>query len=227
MNFHKEGIHPSTNSSSYQIRHKLSVASRAGSRTTWQLYAMSTIKNYRVAKGTHNREGTHIHNQIIVTEGSTTLCKKNLRAAPLMELVYHIPHISRGHKLAFLYINHSTTLSCCVKKVGLTAKKSRNLNNICYLGYRINLLLSMYICDNWYLQFILNGLQHFQAIFQAWTTEAIKGGTIGLIKGSLEYIRNTQTPSNFFDSSANQQTSVQALQNTGACQKGQRLSITY
>ena len=144
-----------------------------------------------------------------------------------MELVYHIPHISRCHKLAFFYIYHSTTLSCCIKKVGLTAEKSWNLDNICYLGNRLNLLLSMYICDNWYLQFILNGLQHFQALFQAWTTEAIKGGTIGLIKGSLEYIRNTQTPSNFLDSSANQQTSVQALQNTWACQKGQRLSITY
>ena len=144
-----------------------------------------------------------------------------------MKLVYYIPHISRGHKLAFLYINHSTTLSCCIKKVGLTAEKSWNLDNICYLGNRLNLLLSMYICDNWYLQFILNGLQHFQALFQAWTTEAIKGGTIGLIKGSLEYIRNTQTPSNFLDGSADQQTSIQALQNTWACQKSQRLSITY
>ena len=143
-----------------------------------------------------------------------------------MELVHHIAHICRGHKLPLLYIYNSTAFGSSIKQISLTAQKRRNLNYICHLGHRLHLLLGVNIRNDRYLQFILDVLQHFKSLLQTRTSETVKGRTVGLVKGSLENVRNPQLATDFLDCATNQQTTVHLLQNTWASQQSQRFAIT-
>ena len=114
-----------------------------------------------------------------------------------------------------------------MEEIRLAAQKCRNLEDIRHLCHRLCLKGLMDVRHDGNLKLLLDGFQHFKALFHARTAKAVVGGTVRLVEGSLEDIGNPQTFRNFLDGAPNQKAALHALQYARTGQKRQWLSSAY
>ena len=122
---------------------------------------MGGIEHHRIAIVPHQNKGTHVHHQIVVTKGHSTLCKQDIFIAAFFKLVYDILHIPGSHELAFFNVDRFAGASRFRQKIRLSAKKSGDLQNIKHFCRRVDFFLLMDIGQNGNLQIRLDFLQDF------------------------------------------------------------------
>lgn len=105
MYFHKEAVYAGAYSSAGQERYEFTLTGGAGTSTARQLYAVCSVEYNLIIELAHNREGTHIHYEVIVTEGSTAFSKHQVMNARFFHFLYNVDHVFRRQELTFFNVN--------------------------------------------------------------------------------------------------------------------------
>ena len=96
---------------------------------------MGRIHNDRPASTGHDRQAAHVRHQRVIAEACPPLGQKNAVIAGRCDLVGNIGHVPGGQKLALLDFDDPTRLRRRDQKIGLTAEKRRDLQDIDDLGH--------------------------------------------------------------------------------------------
>src|SRR5436309_15526206 len=91
---------------------------------------MRGIKNHGATEPPQYRQGTHVHDQIIVAEGRTPFGDQQPPSAGAARLLDHAAHFGWRKKLALLEIDDSTGANGRGDEVRLAAKKGRDLQDV-------------------------------------------------------------------------------------------------
>src|SRR6266700_6184862 len=94
---------------------------------------MCGIKYHR-RKLPHDRERTHVDDEIVVSETRASLGDEDFVISRRMALLDHVLHVPRRHELALLDVHHALGHGSGYHQIGLTAKEGRNLENISDFG---------------------------------------------------------------------------------------------
>ena len=85
---------------------ELALAARSAAQSTRKLHGMCRIEYHRTAGGAHDRQGTHIGHQVVISERCTALAHEYVvAAARLACLGNHIEHILRSEELALFDVH--------------------------------------------------------------------------------------------------------------------------
>lgn len=81
MDFHEEAVYAGCGSGSCQVRNEFALAAGGSAHAARELYAVGGIENDRIAKASHDREGAHINDKVVVAEGCTAFGDSQVRVA--------------------------------------------------------------------------------------------------------------------------------------------------
>ena len=82
---------------------------------------MRGVETDRIAKALHNRDRSHIADEIVIAEGRPSFREKDLIATAALQFFNDVLHIPRSEKLPFFHIDRGGSLCRCRYNVGLTA----------------------------------------------------------------------------------------------------------
>ena len=122
-----------------------------------------------------------------------------------------MPHVPGRDKLAFLEAHHLTAPGRSHQQIGLSAEKSRNLQDVQYLGGRSDLGHLMHIGNHRHTKIPADIGQDPQPLVQAGATEGIERGPIGLVERGLEHIGDAQPGADLRKTRSNLATQVSRL----------------
>jgi len=199
MNFHEESIHSGAGCRTGQGLDEFTLATGLGSPTTRQLHTMCSIENHRVAEAPKDGKGSHIHDEIIVTERRSSLGQDDPPASGLLYFFHCVTHFLRREELALLYIHHFACLRRCNEQVGLPAEERGNLEYIHNLPRLDSLFFRVNIRQDRKAQLIFHLLQRRQPFFKTRSAIRRDGGPVRFVEGRFEYIRNAQRLGNLGD----------------------------
>jgi hypothetical protein len=126
-----------------------------------QLHRMRRIENHR-RKLAHDRQRTHIDDEIVVAETRSALREKNLRVARIAAFLDRVPHIPRRDKLAFLNVDRapaqrgSDNKSVCRQRNAGICNTSATSATLAHVGRFVH------VGQNRNLQFVFDLLQNPQ-----------------------------------------------------------------
>ena len=121
------------------IKHH-SIPLYASPGTARQLDTVGRIKDDGIAEAAHNREGTHVDDQVMITQADAPLGEHDIFIARMDNLIDDIFHVFRSQELAFFYVDAFTRCSRGFDQIRLPAEKGRNLDNIQDFGGRFHLV---------------------------------------------------------------------------------------
>src|SRR5262245_33180166 len=101
MNFHKQSIYPTGDTSASQVLDVFSLSICRIAQPARQLHAVRHVENYRIAEATHNWKRPHIHDQVVVSETGATLGQHDLATTSGFHFFNDIRDIPRSEKLPF------------------------------------------------------------------------------------------------------------------------------
>ena len=106
---------------------------------------MRGIEHHRIAKGAHNRQGTHIRHQVVIAKGGAAFCEEQTLIASARELLRDVLHIPRRQELPFLDVHWLPSTGRGEEEIGLAAEKCRDLDDVQDFGRRADLLDLVYV----------------------------------------------------------------------------------
>jgi hypothetical protein len=130
------------------------------------LHGMGGIKNHRITRLTHNRQGTHIVHQGVITKRRATLAQQDLVIPSLSQLGSHIHHIPGGQKLSLFHIHRLACLGSCQQQVRLATQKSWDLKHIHMVSHLGTLLRSVHIGYNGQLKAVSDLVKNGHGLIQ-------------------------------------------------------------
>jgi hypothetical protein len=95
---------------------------------------MRGIENDGESGSPHDRKRAHVDHEVVVPKRRTPLCEKHLLIPGHDHLFRREPHIGRSEELSFFDVDDLSGPSRSLQKLGLTAEKCRNLQDIHNLG---------------------------------------------------------------------------------------------
>jgi hypothetical protein len=198
VGFEKKPADPLTHSCKHKVEYRLSSSIRRITPASRDLEGMSDIEHNRASGGFHNSKIEGIHDEIVIPEGGTTLAEQNLFISRFREFINYVSHLMGGKELRLFDINRSSGLGQSDHEIGLATEESRELENVNHFSGRFCLSRFMNIGNYRNLMGLFDLGQYCQALIQSRTAEGGNRGTVGLVKGGLEYKRNAQSVGNFF-----------------------------
>lgn len=156
MNFHENAVDAGTGSSTGQITNELALTGRFGTGTARQLNAVGRIKDDRIAEAAHNREGTHVDDQVMIAQADASFGEHDIFITRMDNLIDDILHVFRCQKLAFFYVDAFTRCSSGFDQIRLPAEKGRNLDDIQDFSGRFHLVDFVDVTDDGNLKFLFD-----------------------------------------------------------------------
>src|SRR5437868_9461031 len=95
---------------------------------------MRHVKNDRHAKLAHDRKGTHVDHQVVITKTRAALRQHQLFTTNLMSLIDDVARVGGRQKLSFLDVDRLSGFRRSDDQISLSREKRRNLQNIDDLG---------------------------------------------------------------------------------------------
>jgi hypothetical protein len=105
MGFKKQSVHSDRDRSASQWLDHGAISTGRGPKPAWFLHAMRRVKHDRHPQLAHHRDGSHVVDKPTVSEKGTSLAEQHISASALSELVDHVAHVPRRHKLALLHMD--------------------------------------------------------------------------------------------------------------------------
>src|SRR5450755_3498652 len=99
-----------------------------------------------------------------------------------------MPHVPWRNKLSLLDVHGAPALRRSYKKIGLPAKKCRNLKNVDRFGHTWNVRYLMHVGQHRDTNFTANLAKDLEAQFQPRPPEGADRGAVGLVVGGLENV---------------------------------------
>src|SRR5262249_36077497 len=125
MGLQKEAVATESTRRPCEVGHHPSITAGAVTATAWHLYAVSGVEDHGSAQVLHQRNRTHVADEIVVAETSPTFGEKQARIAHFVQFGDDVAHVPGGHELAFLDVYRSAGLSRRLNQVGLPCQKRR------------------------------------------------------------------------------------------------------
>src|SRR5437764_1631967 len=101
MRFEEDAISACGQGSTREHRSELTLAAGFVPAAAGQLDGMGRVEYDRKTKGTHDRHGTHIGDEIVVSERSAAFGYEQSIAAGLLSFIDNLTHFERRQELAF------------------------------------------------------------------------------------------------------------------------------
>ena len=122
------------------------------------------IDNWAV-EASHNRQRTHIDDEIVVAKACTSFNEHNLTAATFTDFGDSILHIPGRNELTFFQVNRFTGSGDSGQEVRLSTQKGWYLDDVQYLGGDFRLLGLMNIRNYRNVHLRPDPGQYFQTMF--------------------------------------------------------------
>src|SRR4030095_11100313 len=88
----------------------LALASRTRALPAWQLHRVGGVEDHRHAEALHHAEPAEVDDQVVVAEARAALGEEHVLAASGPELLDHVLHVPRRHKLTLLDVDGPAAL---------------------------------------------------------------------------------------------------------------------
>src|SRR5438445_13882223 len=119
---------------------------------------MRSVKNHG-SKFPHDRERTHVDDEIVVSETRASLGDEDFVISRRMALLDHVLHVPRRHELALLDVHHAFAHGRGYHQIRLPAKKRGNLQYIDF-GNLWHIVLFMHLRETRHLHVVFHFLQN-------------------------------------------------------------------
>jgi hypothetical protein len=215
MGFEKEAVRASRQGATGQDGREFALAAGFVAAAARELNRMRGIENNGKTKTPHDREGTHVSHQVVVTESSPTFREEQALAASGFGFIGNFTHFQWGQKLALFEIYDFAGAHGGGDEIGLPAKKGGDLEDVGYGSGSRGLLLGVNVGKDRDADALANGREDAQAFIGAGTAVGFAGGAIGFVVAGFENVGDRQSRADFFEGRGDSQTEVFALDDTG------------
>jgi len=150
-----------------------------------ELHGMCRIKYHR-GKFLHDRQRSHVHDKVVVTEARAALRQKNFGVTGFAALFHRVAHIPWGNELALLDVNGSTAERRCNYKIRLAAEKRWNLQDVDSVRYVCNVGDFVDIREHRDAELVFNFFQNAQAFLYSRSAKAANRSAVCFVVTGLE-----------------------------------------
>ncbi len=168
------------------------IAAGAGALAAGTLHGMGRVEDHAMARLPHDRQATHVDDEVMIAEGRAALGDEVILGAGLAQLGRDVVHVLRGEELPFLHVDCAAAFGRRDEQVGLPAKEGGNLQDIDDLGGLLHLGNVMDVGEHRAAEPFFDGSQDFQPLRQARPAKRFAAGPVGLVERRLENERNAQ-----------------------------------
>ena len=147
---------------------------------------MGDVEDNRVAEFFHYGEGAHVHDEILIAEGSAAFGEDDFFVAGARDFFGGVGHFPGGDELAFFYVDDAAGAACGGKQVGLAAEERGDLQDVADFGGRVDLEDVVDIGEDRQPRAPFYGGQDAQALYELRAAERGDGGAIGFVVGGFE-----------------------------------------
>ena len=186
VGFQKKAVAAGGHGRPYEKGNECPVAAGVVSRSSGALDGMGAVKNDRIGKLGHDRQGAKVHDKVVVAEGRPPFAKKDAIVSCLADFLGGGSHVFGGHELALLEMDGAPRASGRLEKIGLTAEEGRNLQDVEDRGGVGNLVRSVNVREN------RKGVagsdlgEHIESFFFSDPPKAFSGSSVRLVVGGFE-----------------------------------------
>ena len=177
MRFNEQASDTHRHTRTRQLGNLSTTAAACCAKRVAALQRVGYVKDNRriVGRFFHHAKAQHIHNQVVITEVSTTVAQDNLVVTAFDKLVDDITHLARAHELWFLHVNNRAGFRHRFNQVSLTREERWQLDNVNHVSNRLRLACLVNVGDDFHTEGLLQLLENLHPFFQARTTVRVNG----------------------------------------------------
>src|SRR5262245_30006377 len=175
MRLHEDARYARGDGGAREHRNHFALPARRVTESARHLHRMRRVVDDRATRRAHDRERSHVRNQVVVTERCTALADHDLLIAGGARFVDDVDHVARREELSFLDVDRQTLRTDVVDEVGLTAQKRRGLQHRYDLGNFVERCVLVYVGQHGYADFRLDLLEYAQSLLKSGTAIALVG----------------------------------------------------
>jgi len=163
----------------------------------------------------HPREGTHVGDEVIVSEGSAAFGDREAFAVEVAELADNGRDVPRGEELALLDVHRASALSGGAEEVGLAAEEGGDLQEVDCFGRDFDFFRGVDVGGDGDAEFLPDLAKNAAAFLHAGATVGIDRSAVGFIVGSLEDEIDADAVGDFLERAGHAPGEVFILETTG------------
>src|SRR6266540_3062298 len=223
VDFQEEAVHaPGGGGRAGEDRSILLEASRLLS-SSGKLHRVRHVVHDRSAPSPHHREGAHVHDEVVIPEGSPAFAQKQLIVYRRAAFLDHALDIVGGEKLSLLDVDRLSRPRGRGQKVGLPGEERRNLQNVEEPRGGLGLRGLMNVGEERQTRFLSDFRQNVEAFLQTRSAEGVLGGAVGLVEGRLVDDRSARLVGDRPDPDGHREGVLPRLDDAGPGEKERRL----
>src|SRR5262245_9388797 len=125
MDFHEYGVHSAGDSSACEGFDVFGLSASCITQPAGKLQGVSHVEDDGHAKSAHDREGTHVDDEVVITEGRPAFSQQQLLTTDFPNFVDDISRVLRREKLPLLDVDRTTRPRGSENQIRLPAKERR------------------------------------------------------------------------------------------------------
>ena len=215
-----------------QHRHELALAARRCALTTRQLHRVRRVEHHRCLGLAHDREASHVGDQVVVAEAHATLASEEavfrqaFVACRGARLVDDVDHVVRREELALLDVHRLAALRHGTDEIGLPAQEGRCLQQVDRACRGFDLVLAVHVGHQRHAERALDLGQDLQPQVDARAAERCAARAVGLVVARLEDERHAERRGDFLELAGDIHLQLFRLDDAGAGDEEERLVET-
>ena len=178
---------------------KLTVAAGGAAQTARTLHGVGGIEHHGAAELLHPVHAAHVHDEVVVAEGSAAFAEHVLIAAEGFHLFADVLAVPGSEELALLDVDRASGLGAGFQQVALAAQESRYLEQVNILGGVFGLLLGVHVGHHRALELLADFGEDTAAFLNARAAEAFHARAVGFVVGGLEDELHAEPGADFLD----------------------------
>ena len=164
--------------------------------STGHLHTVRGVEDHRVTEFTHNRQRSHVDDEVAVAECRAAFGEHDVVIAGGFHFRDGVLGISRREELAFLDVDATFGARGSLNQIGLPTEKCRDLQHIANFSNGPALRNIVNVGEHRNAEGAFDFGERGKTTFQTGTAKAVAGGAVGFVETGFENKRQTEVSAN-------------------------------